>query len=68
MYVGILCDTYSKEYITTKCNPNLSNLLQLDFVVGLDEYSELNREQMEKKGIFLGVYFEESHHYQTHVI
>ena len=51
-HVGILCDTYSKEYITTKCNPDLSNLLQLDFVVGLDEYLELNREQMEKKGIW----------------
>jgi hypothetical protein len=49
--VGVLCDTYSRDYIK-KSNPDLTNFLQLEFIVGLDEYSDLKRDEMEKKGIW----------------
>lgn len=51
-HVGVLCDTYSHDYIK-KCNPDISNFLQLDFVIELDEYTDLTRNMMEKEGVFL---------------
>lgn len=49
--IGILCDTFSFEYIK-KSNPNIQDLLQIEFIVNLDKYSEHNRDSMVKQGIW----------------